>query len=447
MSASRTRVQGIAGHRGHMAWLWVVLCLWVLAFGSVSVEAEAQPRPADVQGAELKGALVRHQELSERLSQLRERRAGLESRYTKLTSSIAEQKRQGASGQLIGGMKLEGALQQARELADQLNGLQEQIREVEGALEYGRQEILAAYQSQLLGLEQKLLTSGDSESRKATIASINALKKERHIYTLRQGATPDLDLRALPSLDAAPNDPEELQALAAELDDTERKLRTHITELDDQITRLERERRLRQKAADFADEESFFDESVRDRRIARANSRVVTPVGDSAGGRGGATVSPRSGAEAGGTGNGEAAAPSDQGNMAGSADEFDSDGAGAVGDDMNDAAPEADPTVGAGGDRATSGNGGVSVGVSEPGVGTPSNLPGVQLPTDPFATPGVVVKTDVEPNSLAGGGGVEGGETLEGQVRSLKDRKKQLEEKAAELRQRSRELKQRANDL
>jgi len=440
MTSPLTTLQNIAFGRTTQVWLWAAVCVGMLSFGTV---AQAQPKPVGAQSVELASARERHEELQDRLVSLRDKRTGLESRYTKLTAKIAEQKRQGASGQLIGGLQLESALQQGRELANQLNGLQEQIREVESALEYSRQEILAVYQTSIGTLERALLTSNDGEARKAAIDKINALKRERHGYTLRQGATPDLDLGALPSLDAAPNDPEELQAMAAELDDTERKLRGHIGELEQQIERLERDRRLRQRAADFADEESFFDESVRDRRVARSNPRVIGPVGDSAGsGKGGAAPAQPSDEAAPTSGNGAEAPSGDQGSFGGAA-EGDTDGA--MTDDSNGAPNTADPGVG--GDRGTDsvvgGGGPVAA-----GIGTPSDLPGVGLPSDPFATPGVVVRTDVETNGPTGGiAGVGGGGTLEGQMRSLKDKKKQLEQKATELRLRSKELKKRANEL
>ena len=439
--------------RRNRALVWLVAVLMLLSFGgvmTVSESAWAQDKGAASASLE---ARARFGELRDRLTSLRDKRAEMESRYDKLTAVIARKKRGGADGKLIGGIQLEGMLSQARELADQLNGLQEQIREVETWLEYSRQEILAAYQQDILSLEREILAAKNAEGRTRAIKAINQLKQDRHLYVSRPSATPDLDLKALPSLDEVSGDPEEMAALAAELDDTERKLRSHINELDGRIERLEREKRIRQKALDFADEESFFDENIRTLRIARANSKVVdAPNAPSEGGRGTNTPTNASGGddsnvavgtdEGGGQdrgatddGFGAPAPTDDQG-------DFDNDGAEAdPSDGLNDTNSEAnEPTAG-----GVDGN--YVDDAPQPGSGAPTNLPGGDLPSDPFATPGVVVRTDVEPDNIGESGSGAETDTLEGRMRKLKSEKNQLERKARELERRSRELKARANEL
>lgn len=398
----------------------------LLTFAAAS-PAAAQPTPAAAE-QRIRDVKQRWQDLHVRLDLLRSQRKRLEGRYDALTQRIAAAKREAKP---LGG--LDSLLADARSLANELNALQEELRQIEGHQEAARQELLDAYQTQIQGLEQTLLTSRSADERKRAIDAINALKKERFPWTQRDAPTPDLNLQALPSLKSLEGaDPDELQAVAAELDDNERRLRSHIASLQSDLDRLERERRLRQKAADFSEEESFFDETSRNRRIARTSNRVFGPSGDAAGSDKGDTRGNAAGGAADPTPNNDAEAPAVGGAEAAEPDS-----------DFGTAAPGGD-NLGAGRDDQANN----PPPTSTPEVGPTQNLPGAGAPTlDPFATPGVIVRADVQLDGLGASGAARDNESLESRLQRLRREKERMERQADELQRRSLELKRRAHEL
>ena len=467
MKTETYNMQTEARPRGWIVLFSAALCM-LLSF-SVMTESVVHAQQPGSQTT-IEDAKSRFGDLQRKLNQLLENRKSLEARYNQLTSKIAQHKRQKAGAQIIGGIQLESLLEQARELAEQLNGLQEQVRQVETTIEYSRQEILASYQDEILTLEQQILNAASGEERAVAIKAINDLKRERHAFTARATATPDLALSKLPTMqDTGSEDPEEIQALAAEMDDTERKLRAHISELDSRISRLEQDRRLRQRAREFNEEESFFDETTRSRRLARSGNRFIGATNDPAGAgkaSGGGDRSAQAPETTGGGGQSNtassdddyqngAADPTPQGegpsNLAGSVDEPGT-GAPEEGDGLDSDAEMRDdgtpPNTDGGFSDPNSAvdNGGIGS-VPEPGVGPTENLPTAVLPNDPFSTQGVVVRSGVDSSPSDDLTGLDKGTSLEGQLKRLKDEKKRFEKKANELKKRSKELKQRARDL
>lgn len=442
-----------------LARVWALALATLLACSALGVGMTWAPASAQAQeGASvIEQAKAHYGRLGAQVEALRQQRQELEGAYRALSQQITRAKRAGANEQLIGGMRLERLLEEGRVLADRLYTLQRQLRDAEAEREQARGRVLEAYNQQIAVYETRALDPNLKGKRASLLAKLNTLRQERHGYLGRAEMTPDLKLSALPSLnDPEINDPDEALAAAAELEDENRKLKRHIGDLDSEIARLERARRLRQKNADFRDQEAFFDENiVGGRRIARgsngARSQADTDRGNSGGGKGGVTGedtntagSPTSDsanniqAGAGGNndraGNNAAAPPDEQFNNAGGGTDALS------GDDGN--------AAGGGGGFETDGDvGDPNVGAPPSVTGTPTDLPNAGLPGDPFGSSGVVVKDGIDEEGLGGVNAPAENESLEQRLRRLKRERDAFNRKSNQVRKRAEDLRRKADAL
>lgn len=417
--------------------------------GLESVRPVAQTTSAPFVPA-IEEARAEFSRLSLQLEGLRDERAGLLGEYEALTGRIEARKRDRDRAALLGDLELGNMLSDARALADRLYALQKRVRAREATLEEARRRLLAAYDERIAMMEARALESSDALAQEEMLRSLTALHGAREAYVARGAATPDLELGRLPSLDAAlPDDPEEAQAQAAELDDARAKVHDRIDGIQDEIDRLEQQRRLRRKASDFRDGESFFDDAtVGGRRVARAQ---VATSGERAdrGDDQSDDVASEAGAEATGAPNdprdsdsvnNQSEAPSNDPPPEG--DPFND------GDDGEDAPDLVDGPGGAVGDEqedfeAESGAGGGDGG-PEPGDSQPEVIPSSDLPLDPFTNDAVVIQGGVRADAGVAGEGGERDDSLESQIQRLERDKATLERRSRELESRSDALKRRA---
>ena len=422
--------------RGRRVLVQALSCV-VFLTGLTGVVAGLSPQR--VEASSLDDARSDYTTLSLQVDNLRDQRRKLEGRYKKLTGQIEARKRARQGAALIADIELGNMLKEARSLSGQLTALQGRIRKAEGAQERTRREVLAAYDGQIVELEETIINGDDEFARAGAISQLNALRQARHAYEGRVQATPDLKLDELPTLDDAPvNDPEEAAAQAAELDDARSLIDARIDNLKGEIERLEQDKRLRRKAQGFRDRENFFDENTTGgRRVARGAGGARTQFG----------TDPGRGNQGDGAPQADEATNDDEGGeaLAGDGDDFaDNEAPPAAdpapeGDDRDNDGPGEDPV-----DLASDNNRGGAV-ERQPEVGRPDVLPGSGLPSDPFSSdPFIVVEGEVEPldGDLREGEG-DGG-SIEQKIKRLKQKKKALESKSTELESRSRSLKERA---
>jgi cell division protein FtsB len=427
MSSSRDSARRFWGRR----LITAAAALW-LGLGGLTAPTALAQGASVVTGVD--EALARFTQLNDALAQLRQRRAALERDYQQLTDQIAARKR-GRSPEALGrDLQLQALLQQARERADALNALQQQLRQREKALEGARVEILAAYDRRLSQLEDLILDPELVAARADAIAEMNRVRRERHAYVTPRASAPELTLEALPALSTDPRDPEEARAAAAELTDADHKLQRHILDLEAQIRDLEAERRLRRRAADFQERQTFFDDDrTGGRAVARATTGdrsapattggVVTGDGPT---RGSVSDSPNEAAAGGDNGAGaesdDAAAPPE------ATPEAEYDGA-------LDADNAADPGVGAPQEPAGGGF-----------VGAPTALPEAGLPGDPFSAGGAILQTDAATlNDPAAPD--DRGEPLEARLARIKREREALQRRSQEIQERARDLQRLADEL
>lgn len=381
--------------------------------------------------------------LALQLEGLRDDRAVLLGEYEKLTRRIEARKRDRDQAALLGDLELGNMLSDARALADRLYALQKRVRAAEATLEGARRRLLAAYDEHIVVLESRALEAAEALAQEEMLRALTALHSARQSYVGRGAATPDLELGRLPSLNAAlPDDPEEAQAQAAELDDARAKVHGRIDGIQAEIDRLEQQKRLRRKASDFRDGESFFDDATAGgRRVARAQ----------AGAAGG-----RAERENDDSASAEDEELSDAPTSAGDPESFDDGDEVAAPEEPQDSFEDFGGVDDGSDTDSLPGNGGVGDEGAEgafdepapaPGDGrltpegsSPQALPSSDLPLDPFTNDAVVIQGEVR-----GGGAV----TVEERERddSLESRIQRLERDKATLERRSRELERRSDAL
>lgn len=416
--------------------------------GLESVRPAAQTTSAPFVPA-IEEARAEFSRLSLQLEGLRDERADLLGEYEALTGRIEARKRDRDRAALLGDLELGNMLSDARALADRLYALQKRVRAREATLEEARRRLLAAYDERIAMMEARALESSDALAQEEMLRSLTELHGARQVYVARGAATPDLELGRLPSLDAAlPDDPEEAQAQAAELDDARAKVHDRIDGIQDEIDRLEQQRRLRRKASDFRDGESFFDDAtVGGRRVARAQVATSGESADSddeqpedfaSESDDEATGAPTHSDDSDSANNQSEGPPNDP--LPG--DSFEDDGSD---DDEPDFA--ADPPNMGREDEGGMENGpepNVGDGGLQPGNSQPEIIPSSDLPLDPFTNDAVVIQGGVRADAGVAGEGGERDDSLESQIQRLERDKATLERRSRELESRSDALKRRA---
>lgn len=205
--------------------------------------------------------------LAERTTIVDEMR-GLETRHKRIVGQITNLKKQNNSGLTVR-LALENQLREAQQISEELAQLQERIRVMDNRLGASRTQLINTIEGHIQGLESQLRAAPASE-RRALVVKLNTLKAERARFAEPLPAAPSVeDLDATLMLAARADSPEDLIAAADELLDTEDKLRRRLVAVETRLDELKASKRLVRRAQGFSREERFFEETDRDRVIAR----------------------------------------------------------------------------------------------------------------------------------------------------------------------------------
>lgn len=357
-----------------------------------------------------------------------------ETEYRALLSQIDVLKK--SPNTLQNRMELEGLLDDSRQLAGEMQALQQKIRAADARLENQRGQLVAAIDAQMRAIEKKLAQTSAAERRKL-VGTLNKLRAERQRFTMPLPNAPtdgelDETLAMIEQFEGA--SAEDLMAVADELQDTEDQVRKRLDAIKSRIEKLREAKMLAKRARTFATEDRFFDETDRSRFIAGNNARSS---GDQASAGGG------------GSDNGANKSPTTGNNAAPPADQGAGDGAGM--DQGENESPE--PSPGTDGDFAA--GRGDSDSLSDQPEGAPS------APEQPAQDPSsgdsgsggdvfgssdaMLLDSQTDPETGTGTG-FESGHELDSRIQKLEAERKRLEEQASELEKKADQLRKRARD-
>ncbi len=386
----------------------------LLIAASVGVSSDG----AALQNSDMSTAQRQVDEVTQERVRLLERLQGLEDQYRALVLKIEKVKSEGALRTIGGRLELQNLLTKSKAIADELDGLQSRARALDNQLAGHRSTLVGGIDQRLSQLERSL-SSASPTSRRAIVAELNDLRKRRAAYTKPLPQAPssrDVDSALRLAEDAA--HPDELMAAADEIQDTEDQLRKRLAAIEGKLAELHEARALARRARSFSREEKFFEETDRDRVIARYERVTVTgtkttspdPV-DTSNSGGQATNSP----------------PSSVANESGNNATDDFAGAPAMDADGMTAEPAA----------------GRSESPISDAPGTPPVASGGS--SDPFETSRetIVIDAGTDPSRAVGAIGTSGNQ-LEGQIKQLEGEQQKLKKQANTLRKRATELRKRA---
>ncbi len=203
----------------------------------------------------------------------------LESQHQNVIARITKLK-QGANT-LTTRLALEDLLRQSKKLSEELAENDSRLRVLDKQIGTQRSGIVTGLEEQMRGLEATLAKATTAERAK-TVKNLNALRKLRSSFEAPLPAAPTIrDLNAALSLAERVSDPDELLAAADELLDSEDQVRRRMSAIDQRLNELKESKRLTRRASSFSREERFFEETDRDRVIARYERTTTTPKGSS----------------------------------------------------------------------------------------------------------------------------------------------------------------------
>lgn len=336
----------------------------------------------------------------------------METRHQSVVERITRLKR--GENTLTNRLALEDLLRQSKDISDQLQAMQTQIAALDTQLDAKRASLVSGLDAEMRKLEQSL-ASASATQRADIVASLNRLRGTRAEYEAPLPAAPKMrDLHAALTLADRAQDPDELLAAADELLDSESQVQRRLAAIDQRLHELVQTKRLNRRASAFSREERFFEETDRERVIARYEKTTTTVV-------------PKENTGSSTNDDGVAGAPA-VGN--------DSNAQNNANRDYENAAPEFDaaPTAGV-------------VGVSDPTVdsrGTPTIAPEQDVFVD--ATQKVLINTSVDPSKSVGGNNEALSSGLDAQIDQLAREKARLKRQADALRTQAEELQRRARE-
>lgn len=342
----------------------------------------------------------------------------LEAEHRRIVARIVALKRQGAG--LTVRLALDELLRDAQRISDQLAAKQDQVRVIDNRLGAHRTQLISAIENSIQNLEIQL-RSAPAQERGAIVRELNKLRTQRASYMVSLPEVPSLeDLRAALTLATKADSPDELHAVADELQDSEDQLRRRLAAIEARIDDLKKSKRLVRRAQGFTREERFFEETDRERTIARYER--TTTSGQSSD----SPQTPQAGSES----------P----NQAGSPEptESQNNDPGAFDDVANESlspsfGSEADPDRG-----------------STPPLSDASDFPSAAPDNgnDVFeSTESILIQTAEDPSRAVDLNGQAANSTLDGQIRNLESEKERLEKQAEMLKSRANDLRRRASDL
>jgi phage shock protein A len=356
-----------------------------------------------------------------------ERLDQLEDQHQSLVQKIDQLKSSGAMSTIGGRIELQNLLSKSKSLADELDSLQDRIRSLDNRLAGQRSTLVAGIDRQVRELESKLAGASTAE-RKRIVRRLNGLRQQRGAYTTPLPSVPSSGQvdSALRLAEEVSDHPEELRAAADEMQDTEDQLRKRLDAIDEKLSELRNSRALVRRARSFSREEKFFEETDRDRVIARYDRETRTRQDDGANNQ----EPPQDSQNNGGVAVGGAEDDFSANNAAG--DDSLNEGSMAPTSDADFAADpgrSADPEIS---DAPTGAE------VAEP---TPSG-------SDPFETSRETVVIDGGGDPERSVGSLDSGDRdLDSRIEKLEREREKLRRKANELQSRASELRQRAEEL
>lgn len=381
--------------------------------------------PADASAQPLDAAQKSYRDSANKRAALIGQLESLEKRYNGLVRRIEERKRAGAMETFAGRLELGNLLRESKALADELASLQERVRRLDDELDSQRTRVLGRIDAEVSKLERQL-GSADRTERRRLVSELNALRRQRADYSAPLPDAPSLaEIRDALSLaeEVDPSQPEELLAAADELQDTEDQIRRRLTALRERLDSLERRKRLMRRADNLSREERFFEETDRNRVIARVEK-----------------------------GQGSSGSESEQPNR-NSDDGF--TGAPTADESGNNAAPTSGDDLAAGGDVDFEGAADPSPSRERSGGFTdapdsPSQAPeqGGSAGDDPFASSGetVVISAGAEPTRAVSGEATRVRD-VDAAIDDLEEEERELSKQADALESRAKDLRKKANDF
>lgn len=336
--------------------------------------------------------------------------AALETQHQTLVNRISRLKQ--AETTLTNRLTLEDLLRQSKEIADRLLALQTQTHQLDQRLDNQRRQIVSGLEAEMKGLERSL-AQVPAAQRGAVVEQLNTLRATRTEFSAPLPAAPRVrDLHAALTLADRAEAPDELLAAADELLDSESQLQRRLAAIDQRLNELQQAQRLNRRAASFSREERFFEETDRDRVIARYEKTTSIPKDNAAPGQ---TDTPTS---------------------ANNANESDDSASQNNSSANNFNAPEFDgaPAVGNVADPVTDSR------------GTPQVAPNNE---DLFvdATTTVVINTSVDPSRSVGNANAATTQNVDLQIDQLAKEKARLKKQADALRKQAEDLQRRAQNL
>ena len=396
-----------------------------VAAPAVAVALTAPGVMAQARGAELGALESRWEEAVSRREHLVGMMSEVEEEYDVLAGHIARLKREGADGDLRR-QRLEALLREARPLAEQLQQMQRAVVQNDEEIVELSEAIVGIMDAKMRRAEREM-ASASASARARLVNELNVLSARRARYAR---PLPQLSMRdvndILESADQV-EDPDEMLALADELQDTEASVRQKLVWVQGRLEQLRRRKKLMRRSRTFQRQESFFEEGDRARVVA---SRVRVDENSSSG------------------------------------DQVDSD-EGLRGDGNNDAEPgfnqgvgvPAEPSQPEGGDGLESDAPPPTDGASDPGVivggdGDLANDAPVSGGGDDFGGDygeggdygTVVVERQADPSAPARGAYFDDAD-LDARIDALEGDEASLKKQASELRKRARGLRKRARQL
>lgn len=390
--------------------LTLALILGMIAGDATSAQALpltevlAQAQPSSQAASKLKAQY--RAELQER-KRVQDSLAQLERQYDLLASKIDALKRKGISNLNRG--EHQELMRQGRRLAEQLGQLQLKIQRIDSSLDQLAGAILSDLDVQLRASERALIGASGPQ-RRQLVAQLNALSQERAEYAQ---PLPALDLKkaeAMLKMAQGLDNPDDMLAMADELQDAEQELLKKLDWVSSRLTDLKARKRLLQRATAFSREERFFEESARSRSLARLERRNEAPT----------SAPPQKATD-------DASSP-----IRGSGDDFASESA------APDLANGADPDTARGPDA-----------VSSPGIesGKSPQIPTDNRVDDPFAQPKdtIIISREADPSAGSAQRAGADDSRLDDKIKALERDQKALQQQAEALKRRAKKLRQEAN--
>lgn len=163
--------------------------------------------------------------------------------------------------------ELESLLRQGKELSNSIEMLQRKLQAVDTKLETLGARIVVRFDAKMNAIEHALV-QGDAQTRKSLVKLLNTWSKQRAVYAQ---PLPKIDVKKVASMLHVSDkieDPDDMLALADELQDAEVNVRKKLAWVQQRLKELKSRKRLLRSARSFARQRRFFEESDRARLVA-----------------------------------------------------------------------------------------------------------------------------------------------------------------------------------